>query len=511
LKRLPVKKNNNTAEPGWVAVAVLLALSLLIVLERLHTYHEPLYTNLVCYASFGKELLEGKILYRDLWDHKPPGIFATYAVAEAVLGSGRFVIYFLSVIAGIIGMLGVYRAVRFMIGGALPALAAAGLWALVSGDLRLEANQPDMEVFINAFLIWAFALWVEKEGNCSRNRAVCVGLLWGAASLYKHYVVVDALFLSATLLIAGNSKDKTMHWRVVSWALGTVAGVWLLVFGYFSLTNRFQMFWEALFSFNIYYSGDMSVNITSGLSALRLCPDFMLWLLPFEILVVFGFFMGYRTRKIRWLLLGAFCAAKYIEVVLPGRFTTHYYQLWLPAIVVGFGWALSVFEKRWNRRVMIATAVLLIGWAGVHEAKWYRLSEMESSRVKYGLDYESVSSVVETVQKVLQPEETFYEWSDVPRFYYDAGCRLPTKYLFNFLMFRGPLTEKMAQQTIEDLGKTIPELVIFDRNWRPQGWENQRVTVYLRERYKPFKVIGSLGRFELCYRVGGNLEKRLGK
>ena len=70
-------------------MTLLLVLCGLLVLLRLHTYDEPLERDITTYAVIGHELLGGKALYTDLWDHKPPAIYVTYAAAELLSGYGR--------------------------------------------------------------------------------------------------------------------------------------------------------------------------------------------------------------------------------------------------------------------------------------------------------------------------------------------------------------------------------------------------------------------------------------
>jgi hypothetical protein len=91
-------------------LAVLISLSLVIALQRWHTYNEPLEHDLTLYAVFGHELLNGRPLYSDLWDNKPPGIFVTYAAAEKIAGYGPGAIYLLGVLGAIVTMLGLYAA-----------------------------------------------------------------------------------------------------------------------------------------------------------------------------------------------------------------------------------------------------------------------------------------------------------------------------------------------------------------------------------------------------------------
>jgi hypothetical protein len=62
------------------------AILLLFILLRLPTLYEPFGRDQGIFATIASGLLQGKIPYRDLWDHKPPGIYFLYALAFKVLG-----------------------------------------------------------------------------------------------------------------------------------------------------------------------------------------------------------------------------------------------------------------------------------------------------------------------------------------------------------------------------------------------------------------------------------------
>jgi len=82
-------------------LAVLLALAALLVLARLHTYDEPIETDLSAAAVITREVLDGRTLYADMWDHKPPALALTHAAAQLVTGYGPGAIFLLNVVAGV--------------------------------------------------------------------------------------------------------------------------------------------------------------------------------------------------------------------------------------------------------------------------------------------------------------------------------------------------------------------------------------------------------------------------
>src|SRR2546421_10024444 len=133
---------------NW-SVVVLLALCALIFCSRLPTYHEPLQRDLTTYAVIAHEMLAGKSLYQHLWDHKPPAIHVTYAAAEMIAGYGRDSIFLMNVAAAIATLFACYFAGSAAGGGRVGGFVAAGLWALASGGLGIQGNQPNTEGFIH--------------------------------------------------------------------------------------------------------------------------------------------------------------------------------------------------------------------------------------------------------------------------------------------------------------------------------------------------------------------------
>src|SRR5437667_2021107 len=164
-------------------VGALVGLCALILSLRLHTYSEPLERDLTSYAVIAHEMLNGKNLYSDLWDHKPPAIHVTYAAAELIAGYGRNSIILMNVAAAIATLLACYFAGSAGGRGPLAGLVAATLWTLASGDLAIEGNQPNTEVFLNALLTAAFAIFARSGKNGLGTRgALLVGLLVTVAS-----------------------------------------------------------------------------------------------------------------------------------------------------------------------------------------------------------------------------------------------------------------------------------------------------------------------------------------
>ncbi|MEI8341839.1 MAG: hypothetical protein WCH43_09940, partial [Verrucomicrobiota bacterium] len=182
---------------GRKVVWILAGLCLLIALARWHTYDEPTDRDTGGYAVIAHEVLNGERIYDGvLLDQKPPAIHFTYGVAEWLAGYGRLQVYLLSVAAAIATLIGFYFSGKVIGGSRSAGLWAAVFWVAVSGDLVLEANQPNSEVFINAWTVFGLIfLFGNLRGMIPWRQALLAGICFAMASLYKHVVVVIPMFV----------------------------------------------------------------------------------------------------------------------------------------------------------------------------------------------------------------------------------------------------------------------------------------------------------------------------
>jgi hypothetical protein len=239
-----------------IGFLLLLALPFLIIFcERLRTYNEPLDMDTAIYAVMGHEMGQGRPLYSELFDQKPPGIYGTFALFELLAGYGPFAIFLLNLTLSFLLLLGFYWAASAGDYGQRAGILALFLWALLSGDLPLQANQPNTEAFLNLFLVWAFALWIREE-NPGRLRIFAIGMLFSLASFFKPIGLIPLFFLSGAYLgLRWVTHPSTFNKSLaqVGYLFLIVAGFWLCVLGYFFTVGRLRDFWWMVVDFNRFY------------------------------------------------------------------------------------------------------------------------------------------------------------------------------------------------------------------------------------------------------------------
>ncbi len=141
-------------ERPLVVAAVLLVCVLYMAGMQWRVYDDPASPDQALNAVIGHGLVDGRQLYADVWDQKPPGVYVTYAASELVLGFGPLQFYVLNLAGWIISLIGLYKAGKLM-AGRLAGLCAGLIWAFLVVQPEWF-NQPNAEIFMNAGLVWSF-------------------------------------------------------------------------------------------------------------------------------------------------------------------------------------------------------------------------------------------------------------------------------------------------------------------------------------------------------------------
>ena len=516
------------ANRRYMPLIILAVLSLFIAVLRVHTYNEPFERDITSHAVIAHELLAGRSLYSDLWDSKPPAIFVTYALGDLLAGYGPSQVYFIGVAAAIITLLGCYWA-GSALGGVPGGLWTAAFWAVICNDLWLWANQPNIEVGMNACLVWAFALMIRADRKKLQwQRWLAIGGLFALASVYKQVAVIFAVFLSLLHLLTclRDSRTRKLAFLQICIIVAAGAAVWAGVFAFFALTGRFATFYDTIFTYGRWYAksrgGNLLANIVEGFRYKRLFPIHMKSMPVLIIFAVVGIIMGlWKGSRRNWLLLLGFALAAPFAIAITGRFYGHYYQLWLVPLVVGAGWAVSATGPKGN-----STAALVRSAAGAvgliillcFVLPQHRLSADEWSATKIGPQFVVSRSVVKEVDALLEPGETLYVWGQNPEFYFWSGRRPPTGLIWSTdLMDDNPLAQKHTARALEDLKRELPEIFVVNQLQFKVPLDHPVIRWALVEkRYVPLPgnpdrgVLYGRPFFRIFVRRGGRLAARLG-
>ena len=442
---------------------LLVSLALVIVLVRSRSYQEPPEWDIGTYLVVGHELNCGDRLYLDIWDSKPPAIFATYALAERIFGYGYRQTYWLSVLTAWVTLGGVYFAASVQ--GRAEGRWAAVLWACVCFEPLLGANQPNTEVFINAAVVWALALMMRDDGRGRLGRYVLVGLLFAAASMYKQVAVATAAAVMLAHLL-WPAVDRTRRAALLQAATAGLIGVlaWLALYGYFALTGRAWIFTQTMFVHARWYGGNPLYNLAKSFKPAQLFPADLRFVVPLVIAALIAVVLRAADERVRrGRLLAAAAVGTHLAVAWPGQFFAHYYQLWLPVLCIAGGWGIARLGVRTRSgTAWIAPAVGAVVAICLIQPQfsWFALAGDDWAARKHGSFYERALRDAREVAATLKPDQTLYTWSDEAWLYFVTQRRVPAVGLWKTHTLDGPLAPWLARRTVEDLERNPPDLIL---------------------------------------------------
>ncbi len=205
------------------------------------------------YALVGHRLLDGDLLYVDIWDRKGPALYLTFSLI-GLISRSAIAYQLAATLVAAMGGYGVNRIARRL---------APAQWALLSGVVyiallnRFEGDNAEAGVFFNTWLIAAAALIVSRLNRLRRghiDRAVVAAFACaGIAIAYKQSAAIEGacfgLFV-IVMLLRGGCKPLSVLWKAAPLALA--GALPMLLTGLFYLARgHFPEMWTALVESNL--------------------------------------------------------------------------------------------------------------------------------------------------------------------------------------------------------------------------------------------------------------------
>ena len=484
-------------------IILLLALALLTIFLRLHIIDEPIPQDVSVYAHLGHEMLEGKALYAEIWDHKPPGVALVFMAAEAVAGYGETELLLINIFFSLMNLLFCYLfLVRISSRGT--ALIGALFLTLSSTTLLLEVNQPNVEPFMNAFTLaalWAYAS--SKQG--SAPWLLLAGLLFAVASLFKMIVVFPLAALCLYVLIAAWQDRKETGGQGRSWLFLAIKNivllsipitlVWIVTFALFAAFGTFSEFYEAVFTFNQSYSSKSGGIVHNTIFFFTNAKAFFhsglaeVW--PLALLSFLWIFTSRRDYNGvgRWFFL-LIIFGVLVEIASPGKYFQHYYQLLLPFFAVLaalFIHDLADFSDKLGAGRTLALRVIFtlfaIAYVGYFQLVFLSMTPDEISRAKHGERAIKAKEIGLYLREVSSECDTIFNWGDETGMHFYSR-RSSAASIFYLYPLRNDTPEGRAKKLAlikKELTTSPPAFIVWENDYQPP--ELSVLSTLIRERY----------------------------
>lgn len=470
IESMRILKGLETSKEFWFVIFILF----LFFILRLPSLFEPLwYGDEGIYQVIGTSLNNGKLLYAEIFDNKPPLLYWLYAI----LNSDQFTIRLASLIFGVLSIVIFFLLSKKLFGNTKNKIhfVTTFVFAVLFGLPTFEGNIANAENFMLLPIIISafFILNVKKQApnrplinhsSLILNPYFFSGLLLGIAFLFKIVAIFDfAAFFIFYFIINFDSLKKII--RPPAIIIGFSLPI-LAVSLFFILNNTFIDFMNAAFFTNISY---VSYGNKIGGTPLLLFVKLIL-------LVGFTLYIFAKRKKFDTtiLFISIWFAFSLFNALFSQRPYTHYLLVLIPSFSLMIG--LILLDKKHQKIIAIIFIIVLLTITKVFGISNFNKSinyyqnfisyiKSEKTMTSYQAFFDKNTPFDYEIARFIKPKiekhDTIFVWGNNAQLYQLIGVVAPAKYVVAYHMTSYKDGVESTKTAIE---KTKPKFIIVMSN-----------------------------------------------
>ncbi len=287
---------------------LLLLLLVIVCLAALYFYPYAMeipHRDSGIYLYLGSELVKGKTIYVDVWEHKPPFIFFVNALGLLLGGGSPWGVWGLEVaflfLTLLLGYLTARRVLKPLPGFLVTAAAFLATFQFISGNFTEEYM-----LLFQALMVFLFL--GRRKWKDHWFLYCLIGISAGFSFNFKQTYIDVAAAISIFLIFEALLKKKRENWLNLLWMACGFLATNLLVVVVMAISGALEAWWNTAYGFNFAYSDigmtERLYSLFEGIKNNLQYPFFGLLLLAW----VCGLFI---LVIINWAKLGRFFKTKF--------------------------------------------------------------------------------------------------------------------------------------------------------------------------------------------------------
>lgn len=448
----------------------LLVLCSLFFLLRLPSLIEPYwYGDEGIYHVIGQALNQGQLLYKDIWDNKPPLLYILYAFANG----DQPLVRIMSLIAGLGSVITLYFIAYTLFKSYKITALITFIYVLLFATPYLEGNIANAENFIHFPVLLAALLitkiHVQKKDIKQHRLLLIAGLLFGIAFSLKIVALFDLAAFTLFIFLAGldrinvHSLIKGIR-RVLPLLTGFFIPI-VCMFIYYSIQGTLIDFIEGAFAGNVDYVGfeNYLFGIPQGLLIIKilLLIAVVLW-----VVIKRKKFSDVSLLITLWTIFALFSAN------FSGRPYIHYVLVLLPSFCLLVGLALAKKEPIYKNIAWFGvTGIIILILYTFPTYGFGKTIAYYGNTIQFlngSIDLRTYQSffdpktprdyiIADFLKKNLQPNDTIFIWGDSPQIYTLTNKLPPYKYT---VAYHVKESEKLLRETQETIDSKKPRYIV---------------------------------------------------
>lgn len=443
----------------------LVSVLLLTFLLRLPSLFEPYwYGDEGIYLTLGLGIRKGLLLYKDIYDNKPPLIYLLAAISRNL-----FWFRFILLLACLGSVILISKLAKIFFAGNETAQKITVItFSLFSSIPLIEGNIANAEIFQICPILGAVYL-LTKSKRTPRKDYFFAGLLFSVATLFKIPAIFDLAAITIFLFFFSNPKKVfSFEKRIFFLILGFIVP-FLAVFSFFLLNHYLKEFIQIVFSQNLGYLSSWK----TGSHQISLFKSGLFQKLFFLVLYLTTVYIFKRKFISKWtIFIQIWFLFSLFASLLSNRPYAHYLIQLLPSFSLLTG--LIVVSRSFVRLLSVSLICLLLitslkvkFWVYPvfsYYKNFLQFSLGQKSQIDYFVYFDK--KVPQTYQIAFylknstRPTDKIFIWGDEP-YIFPLSKRLPAS---RFTAAYHIIDFNKFQEAEKELKAEMPKIIIFDNN-----------------------------------------------
>jgi hypothetical protein len=445
------------------------------------------------FAYCGQRITEGALLYRDCWDHKPPGIFYLYAAFIAIGGPTTWSLWIGQSIWLTITNISFFSILRKIWGNSVALVSSLlMLLTLLHPTFYEGGNLTETSALLPITLTMG-AYWGYLKTN-KRVYLIGIGLFTAFSFLFKPTYI--SIGLAAGLIIAYRNLRQRNNRKALG-ELGIIlmscAIPLLLVAAYWAVRKDLFDLVYAVFTHNILYvEGGFSLRAFLGTLRIFIVEQPLAALSALVLLSLVTFIVGnwncirqnqpsknvgMDQESIRfWFMLGL-AVALFFDLIftsISGKNYRHYFQI--PILTMA---AISAYLSNWMQQIkrtpvkkdphvfmtFVAILVILLPYAvEVFGKEIPNRKNLDSFLSNPNVSDYRPDAIEQFIIDHSQPDQSILVWDYEPAIYFHVNRRSPSRYIsLQNLFILTPNGSNGFSEFLKELENDPPVLIISSK------------------------------------------------
>ena len=458
------------------------------------------------FAYIGEQILEGKILYKDIWSSKPPGVYYLNAFIFCFLPKTFLSLRIFELIYCLITSFVVYKLALFFY-SKKTSLIVTAIYSLFSNMYSISEAGMMTETYMLLPMVLAIYFFILFRKKQEKKYLVLVGLMSGLSFMFKQpglssLAGIFVFLMTECFLNKGHFKKISIQFLLISIGVGVIIVTGTL---YFILKQGMTNLISDVFIYNYWRSKAYGIGIFSlAKKILYHCflavPLRGLFILTILLCLLFfwrNFILKKRRKKENeiinipyFLVLIFWLIFDLLGVYIGGAFYAHYWIQIIPSFSLIVGYMIervfvypktfqSVKIKNMFICVLICSFLFSIGVQMIYCFNIFKKRIILKEKTVQEM-------TAQWLIKNSRDNDSIYVWGDECAISFLSKRKIPSRYIHLYPLYTANhATEKKITEFINDLKQNPPKYIIDTSitNWMmPLLWKYNLRKNYVNKR-----------------------------